>query len=131
MPDYVLPALARAAADPEQMVRHVSTYAPCPRVNIRPVSTCQPTPRVHVSPSTLASTCHPPTLASTCQVRCALASHLGKLASTCQRFVEVSQWMRTASMHDGTDPAAALHSFDSELSALQEQVSDEAVMNRS
>ena len=37
-------------------------------------------------------------------------------------FAQVSQWMRTASMHDGTDPAAALHSFDSELSALQEQV---------
>ena len=78
-----------------------------------------------VTPRVTHPTCHPPTLASTCQVRCALASHLGKLASTCQRFVEVSQWMRTASMHDGTDPAAALHSFDSELSALQEQVSND------
>ena len=92
MPDYVLPALAKAGTDPEEIVR------------------------------------------------CALATHIGSLAETAGRFLEIAQWMRTltlrrdsnsgfnsgslASLAGGVEAIELrVKSYDAELATLQEQVS--------
>jgi hypothetical protein len=61
-------------------------------------------------------------------VRCALAARIGELAQTAQRLLEVAHWMRTVSVSlahasggDGGESVPHPKSFDTDLSALQQQ----------
>ena len=118
MPDYVLPAVFRAAHDADEIVRCAHLPGLASHDLPRPPTTS------HDLPLAL-------------QVRCALASSIASLASTSKRFLEIAQWMRVVSLRrepsssaavgrqrstssEGT--AASLQSFDAELGALRAEV---------